>query len=310
MKTKIMLTIFLMIILSVIILSVALAQTIQPAQLGVSKGDVFEYSYVATWNSTDSSLPIPSDIVRLNETQGFKITITDISGTLINAEVQLEFRNGSTNTVTGFVDVESGSISLPHGDLLVAANLKANDKIYPTGGDETINYTSTKTYPSGNRGTNERLIETTSENHSDKTDVFFDQAKGVAVSSYYESTDTYGSETEIFTETITNTNIDAWAVSSTATVTAAPTARPTSTPSSLSETPLPSSSSSVISPSSSPKNVSNSRFGLSFIDLIALIAVIVIVIVISLLVLNRRRPKNKKSSKSKEETETQYLGTF
>jgi hypothetical protein len=101
---------------------------------------------------------------------------------------------------------------MPHGNLIIAANLNANDKIYPSGGDATVNGTVERTYQTGSRQTNEQLVETTSDNHYEKTDVYYDKTKGIAVSSYYESIDTFGSETETFTETITNTNADDWTV--------------------------------------------------------------------------------------------------
>ena len=213
MKNKIILKTLIPLILSALFISASLtlvsAQTLTP---GVTKGDVFSYTYIANWKSTDPNIPVPDVIANLNKTASFQITITDVSGTVVNAEVASTYRNGTTYTETGFVDVQSGSIHLPYGITIIAGNLNANDKIYPSSGDAIINNTVTRTYPSGDRPTNERIVETTSENHQDKTDIYYDKAKGIAVSSYYESVDTFGSETETFTETITNTNSQAWAV--------------------------------------------------------------------------------------------------
>ncbi|MCL5876375.1 MAG: hypothetical protein M1540_01005 [Candidatus Bathyarchaeota archaeon] len=257
-------------------MSITTAQAAETVQLGVAKGDVFEYSYAVTWDSTDSSLPIPSDVTRLSETQGFKITITDVSGTTLQADVLIESRDGSTKTVSGYVDVELGSISLPYGDLIVASNLNVNDKIYSMGGDATITGSVTRTYPSGDRPTNQRMAETTSENHYEKTDVYFDKAKGVAVSSYYIGIETIGSETETFTETITNTNSDVWTAGHPVS-TVAPTSYPTTTQSAL----------PTAKATQTPTQPDN------LIPIAVLVIVIIIVVVVALLLVRGRGRKRK-----------------
>jgi hypothetical protein len=94
----------------------------------------------------------------------------------------------------------------------VAGNLNANGKLYPNGGQATINQTLMLPYPNGERETNHYIVQTNSPNHTENTEIFFDKQKGVAVNAYYLSKDTFGSETETFTETITNTNTSTWAV--------------------------------------------------------------------------------------------------
>lgn len=76
---------------------------------------------------------------------------------------------------------------MPYRFLIIAGNLNANDKIYPSGGQATINETILRTYPNGDRETNKRLVETTSEKHYEKTEVYYDKIKGIAVESYYEA---------------------------------------------------------------------------------------------------------------------------
>jgi hypothetical protein len=66
-------------------------------------------------------------------------------------------------------------------------------------------------YSSGDRETNRYVVQTTSENHTELTEIFFDKQKGVAINAYYLSQDTFGPETDTFTETITNTNANVWA---------------------------------------------------------------------------------------------------
>ena len=204
----------LLFILATLAIPIVSAQSTAQVSPGVTKGDVFDYKYDATWKSTDSNMAVPNLVAGLVQTESFEIAITDVSGTTITATVTSTYKNGTTTSQSGFIDVESGSIHIPFGFLIVGANLNANDKVYPTGGDATINSTTSRNYPSGNRSTNEQIITTTSENHQDQTDIYYDKAKGVAVSSHYQSTDTYPTETETFTETITSTNANTWTAAS------------------------------------------------------------------------------------------------
>jgi hypothetical protein len=116
MKSKIALTIFLLFIFTSTILlasiTVASAQHVAP---GVAKGDVFECDYKVTWSSTDPSLSPPSETVEANQTQSFQIKITSVTGTTVNADVTLNFRNGSSTTQAGFVELEFGSIHMLFG---------------------------------------------------------------------------------------------------------------------------------------------------------------------------------------------------
>ena len=281
MKNKITLTILILTILMA-------APTITSAQLvspGVSKGDIFEYNYNATWNSTDPNAQVTANVAKLIQTQSFQIRIINVTGTTVNAEVTTRYRDGTTKTETGFVDVQSGSIHMPFGTMIIAGNLNANDKIYPTWDQDTINQTVTRTYQSGNRETNQRLVETTSENSYEKTEVYYDKIKGIVVESYYESRDTYNSQTETFTETITNTNADVWTVAS----------APTPTTTGISPTPT----------TAHTPTATAAAFVFSAVDWLIVIAVIIIVLILIILALYRRRRKPKT-----QQTQTTYLGTF
>jgi hypothetical protein len=208
MKTKPVLTIITLIIIS----TMATLVSAQTVNAGVNQGDIFEYNYAATWNSTNPSASPSSSIVELTQIKSFQIKITSVSGATVNAEVTKKYQNDTTKTVTGFVDVQSGSIHLDFGTLIIAANRTVNDPINPSWTNAIINETITRTYPTGNRETNKRLFEETSEYGYEKTEVYYDKIKGIAVDSYFESRDTYGGQTEIFTETITNTNSDVWTI--------------------------------------------------------------------------------------------------
>ncbi|MGD6852035.1 MAG: hypothetical protein ACQCN6_08255 [Candidatus Bathyarchaeia archaeon] len=205
------------IIVSLVLTIMFVASTVGAASAqertpGVAKGDVFTYNYSVTWNSTDPMVPMPDAIADIAKVQSFQIEITDVESSKVNAKVTTTYTDGTTSTQVGYVDVQSGDINLLHGNLIIASNLDVDERIYPSGGDATITNSDMRTYQSGDRVTNQLLVETTLAKHYDKTDVYFDKAKGIAVSSYYVSRDTFGSATEIFTETITNTNPQVWAL--------------------------------------------------------------------------------------------------
>jgi hypothetical protein len=184
----------------------------QTVNAGVSQNDIFEYNYTATWNSTDPSATPLINVVELTQIKSFQIKITSVSGATVNAEVTKKYQNDTTKTVTGFVNVQSGEIQLEFGTLIIAANRTVNQPIYPAWTNAIINETITRTYLNGDRETNKRLVETTSETSYEKTEVYYDKIKGIVVDSYYESRDTNWGQTEIFTETITNTNSDVWTI--------------------------------------------------------------------------------------------------
>jgi|WetSurMetagenome_2_1015567.scaffolds.fasta_scaffold10565_4 hypothetical protein len=208
MKTK--LIAFSIILLELLaITGTALAQT---ATVGVSKGETFDYNYSLIWTSTDPAATPPNDYIELNKTQSIQLRVTDISGSNISLEKTTTLKDGTQSTATGYVDINTGTIGINYGSLIVSANLNANDKLYPSGGNAIIRDTSTRTYTSGQRETNHYISETTSPNYSEKVEIYFDKQKGVAVNYNYESQETSDGNTATTTETLTNTNSDAWAV--------------------------------------------------------------------------------------------------
>lgn len=208
MKTK--LIAFLIILVEFLALSVsAFAQT---AVVGVSVGETFDYSYVLQWSSTDPTAFPPSAYVELNKTYSIQFRVADISGSKINLEKTVTFKNGSQTKETGYIDIDTGDILISFGSLIVGANLNVEDKLYPSGGHAVINDVSTRTYPSGQRETNHYIFETTDQNNYQKIEIYFDKQTGVAVSYSYESTETSDSYTTTAQEMLASTNADVWTV--------------------------------------------------------------------------------------------------
>ena len=123
----------------------ASAQTVVP---GVSKGEIFDYSYSLIWTSTDPSATPPSDLVEYNNTQKIEFKITDVSGSEISVDFIRIFNNGTQTVQSGSINVESGTVTVPYGFLIVGANLNKNQQVYPTGGHQVITDTVMRSYAS------------------------------------------------------------------------------------------------------------------------------------------------------------------
>jgi hypothetical protein len=183
----------------------------QTVVAGVSRNETFDYSYSIIWTSTDPSATPPSDLVEYNNTQKIEFKITDVSGAILSVDFTRTFANGTRAFQAGTINIESGTSSVPYGFLIVGANLNKNQQVYPTGGHQTITDTVTRSYASGvQRETNVISSDVSSE----KTTLDFDKIKGIAVDYLYEIQQTSGNYNIVSTEILTNTNSDAWALSS------------------------------------------------------------------------------------------------
>jgi len=145
------------IILAVIILANLGTQSAQMVA-GVKEGDVFTYALEGLWESNDPNATISDNLLQLNMTEWFRVTITNVSNPEISIHTVWRFKNGTEIEANGKVDIETG-ISSGGFWAIYAANLRANDYARPNGPDRsTINETSTKEYASGTRETNLRSL--------------------------------------------------------------------------------------------------------------------------------------------------------
>ena len=208
MKNKLIsLTIIMLLSLSIFFATTSIASA-QSVVAGVSKGEVFDYSYSLIWTSTDSSATPPSDLVEFNNTQKIEFKITEVSGAEISVDFIRLFNNGTQTVQSGSINVESGTVTVPYGFLIVGANLNKNQQVYPTGGHQTITDTVMRSYAGVQRETN--VIS--GGDSSEKTTINFDKIKGIAVDYSYEIRESSGDFTIISTESLTNTNSDVWTV--------------------------------------------------------------------------------------------------
>jgi hypothetical protein len=208
MKNKLISLIIIVLISSSIILATTRTASAQSVSAGVSKDETFEYSYSLIWTSTDTSATPPNDLMEYNNTQKIEFKITDISGAKISLDFIRLFTNGTQTVQSGSINIESGTVTVPYGFLIVGANLSKNQQVYPTGGHQFITDTVTRSYASGQRETN--VIS--GEDSSEKTTIEFDKIKGIAVDYSYEIRETSGENQIVSTERLTNTNSDVWSV--------------------------------------------------------------------------------------------------
>ena len=185
------------------------AQNVTP---GVSKGDVFDYSYSFYWESTNPTITIPPAYTELNETESFTITIVEITGSVLTLDTTRHFRNSTEKTERGTIDIVNEIIETPFGFLILESNIKAGEKMYSSGGNAIFTETIQKTYPNGQRATNHRFTETTGEDRYQKTEAYYDQLTGVAYEYIAENQESSNSYVTITRESMTLTTSSIWTI--------------------------------------------------------------------------------------------------
>ena len=143
----------------------------KPVTVGVKIGDTF------TYNITSTSTLIGLDAVELpgffqyNQTEFYKITITDITGTNVSMNTLWRFKNGTEVTGIQLLDLATGKKTDANGFwALYPANLNVGDLLRPKGFDGlTVNRTDTKTFADSARYTNYWFIENQFYNVNDPT---------------------------------------------------------------------------------------------------------------------------------------------
>lgn len=127
--------------------------------VGVNTGDWAKSAdFDVTWSSNDpnaSKVWYGMDLEMYNQTEWMRVEITQVSGTNVTMQSVLHFTNGSDDTSSGWIDVDTGD-TVNATTMIISADLNENDAIYTSGdySDWLINETITRTYPDGVRETN------------------------------------------------------------------------------------------------------------------------------------------------------------
>ncbi len=177
---------------------ITLAQGVTP---GVSKGDIFTFSTIYFWSSTDPNKLMLADAKEANQTTEIQIEVASISSSVINATITYRYQNGTEQTMTGYADISSGDNEEVGAFFFVSSSLSVGNKVYPSGlyGD-TINQTLQQVY---NGNLREVLLDSSTyqfqyETSVDGTpasrvlnsqvDYYFDKQTGVCVEQREQTT--------------------------------------------------------------------------------------------------------------------------
>jgi hypothetical protein len=185
----------------------------QTAPVGVSKGNTFTYDVKGLWSSSNSSLSVGQNMLQLNETEYFKVTITDVNGSDVFMHTVWAFKNGTDFEIDSQINVATGIYNY-YFWAVFPSNLDVGDRIHPYGPDQiTVNGTSTSYYNNTGRETNRFLVtgefastDNSSRTYNDYMTVHFDKQTGMLVELYDYKTYTNPAYSETTIWKITDTN--------------------------------------------------------------------------------------------------------
>jgi len=158
--------------------------------VGVHVGDTFTYNITSTSTLIGLDAVEPPGFFQYNQTDYYKITITDITGTNVSMDTLWRFKNGTEVTGTQLLDIANGKKADVNGFwALYPANLNVGDLLRPKGFDLlTVNRTDTRVFADSTRWENFWFIDnqfynvndpTQSTQRYDYTGVTFDKTTGM-----------------------------------------------------------------------------------------------------------------------------------
>jgi hypothetical protein len=186
MKKKLFLALPLLALLCLAMVGQTLGQNRMP---GVHENDQFIYTITAFWNSNNQGATVPADLLSVNETRWYNVTISSISNSNVSSNDIWHFANGTESTVVVVQNVASGTSYVMKGLVeITSANLGPNDLLYDSADDpRRINQTVSVDYGNNKRDTNAisfsyPLTDTSTGATGYGTEAFyFDKATGILV---------------------------------------------------------------------------------------------------------------------------------
>lgn len=163
----------------------------QSGVVGVSEGDWFSYEFYFDWYSDDENITIPKDISfdYILEGESVRFEVFEVLGSNITGQFAINYKNGTEETVEGWVDVVTGEGEL--SNWIISSGLVANDLTYQSGIGEIINETTMFQTQLGIRETNhiEYSFENTTESNYYMLGVnmYWDKEIGILVEMSFES---------------------------------------------------------------------------------------------------------------------------
>ena len=227
MKKIILLTLFLVFLLSTVVLT----SSAQDRIVGVSVGDWFKYGdFTVSWCSNDPwYLTFPPAIreylKEMNETEWMLMSVQNISwDKWVFLEIVKHFKDGTERTENGSINIETGT-GIMNGRI-VSANLNVNDTIYTGSPFSTwkIDETIVRTYPDGERETNHLNMTRKMEiiRHMDDSMIngtlcefinyYWDRSTGILVEHSYEEVEQVGEYLTTLSMSYRITESNVWTV--------------------------------------------------------------------------------------------------
>jgi hypothetical protein len=157
----------------------------QSGVVGVEQGDWFGYDFGFEWFSDDENMTVPDsgEFDYLLEGECVRFEVLSVSGSNVTGQFTINYENGTTDSVEGWVDVGTGE-----GDFntwLISSGLSENDYTYASEVGELINETITHSTPLGSRETNHIGYSTgnvtTEDYYLFGVDMYWDKQTGVLV---------------------------------------------------------------------------------------------------------------------------------
>jgi len=194
MSKKVYIAIFLLIVL-IVATVVAIIYATQFASVtqvvpGVHAGDTFTYTLQGISNLIGLDAVEPAGFSQYNDTDYYKITITDVNGSSVSMDTLWRFTNKTIVTGAQTIDLANGMETNQYGFWAIyVSNLNVNNLLRPKGyGGLIVNSTNTRAYANSNRQTNfwsidNEFYDTTDPTSStwcyDSTGVNFDKETGM-----------------------------------------------------------------------------------------------------------------------------------
>ena len=191
--TKMYIAIILLAVLvaaSVAVILATQSPTTKAVAIGVQVGDTFTYHLLGTSNLTSLAAEDTPGFSVYNNTDNYKITVTNVQGTLVSLDTLWTFKNATSITGSQTIDLSNGNKTESNGFWAIyASNLNVGDLLRPNGFDGVkVNATSTIAYADSARERNFMGIGgesylATDPTHStlryDTTLVYFDKQTGM-----------------------------------------------------------------------------------------------------------------------------------
>jgi len=186
--------------------------------VGVNVGDTFTYSIKGVVQLTGLNAVPSAGFDIYNQTDYYKVTVTNINGTNVSLDTTWRFLNGTELNRPQVIDISNGNKTDSNGFWgLYPANLKISDLLRPQGYDaKTVNNTYSYTYTSGARIRDFWFINGEFSDINDPTgstlmydyrNIYFDQTTGILVKlediQYFNNPE----RQETITWTLTNSSV-------------------------------------------------------------------------------------------------------